>query len=376
MNTKGFSTLVQGMAAAIQAGAAGLVDFTIGSILRAIAEAVAQVVLWLQGLVLTLLAKTRLSTSTGKDVDSFIEDFDMTRLDAIKAKGQLTFARFTATDEGFVSVGKLVATTDGSQQFEVTADTGNPLYSAARGGYVLAAGVAAITVTAEASTAGGAGNVAAGAITIAVSEIPGIDTVTNAAPFTGGQDAEADSAVKVRFRAFVNSRRTSNRASIAYAVSNVQAGLRFTVTRNKSYPELRDMPGYFFITVDDGSGAPPQSLLDAVFGAVLATVAEGVRFGVYAPLPVTVDVGLTIKVSPTSDQQAAIAAVRDAAAAYINALTMQDQIIALTRMAQVAYGAHGSVVNVTAITINGTTSDLSLTAFQVPEAGTITVTPA
>jgi Uncharacterized homolog of phage Mu protein gp47 len=378
MNTKGFSTLVQGMAAAIQAGAAGLVDFTIGSILRALVEAVAQVALWLQGLVLTLLATTRAATSSGSDLDSFMADFGLTRLAAISAAGQITLTRFTSSSDGFVAVGALVATTDGSQQFTVTADPGNPFYSSARGGYVLAIGTASITVTAAASIAGGSGNVAAGAITIIVSEVPGIDTVANAAPFTAGQDAETDSAFRTRFRAYMRSLRTSNDDSIEYAISNVQAGLRYAIVRNKTYPDLRDAAGYFFIVVDDGSGSPAQSLLDAVFAAVLAVRACGVQFGVFAPNPVTVNVNLAISVTPASDFSAAASAVQAAVTAYTGGLIMQEQSIPITRLAQVAYGAHSSITNVPvgSITINGAAADLALTAFQVPEAGTVTVISA
>ena len=69
LTTKDFSTIVSDMVTAIQGAAAVLVDLTIGSILRATVEANAAVVLWLQGLILQLLATTRAATSNATDLD-------------------------------------------------------------------------------------------------------------------------------------------------------------------------------------------------------------------------------------------------------------------------------------------------------------------
>jgi uncharacterized phage protein gp47/JayE len=215
--------------------------------------------------------------------------------------------------------------------------------------------------------------VAAGAISLIVSQIAGIDTVTNAAPFSGGQDPESDPAVRTRFRAYLRSLRTSNDDSINYAIANVQAGIRFQVVHNKTYPALVDAPGYFFVVVDDGSGSPPQTLLDAVTAAVGLVVGCGIWFGVFAPTGVTVNAAMTIVVNDQTFYTAAVAAATSAVSAFINALPMQAQTIPLTRLAQVVYDAHSAITNVTGVTINGVASDFALTAFQVAEDGTIAV---
>src|SRR5690348_9734731 len=81
LNTKTFDQLVSSQATAMQASAAQggspkLLDFTVGSVLRAIAEAVASALgLFLQGLVLQVLALTRFATSNDDDADSFAADF-------------------------------------------------------------------------------------------------------------------------------------------------------------------------------------------------------------------------------------------------------------------------------------------------------------
>ena len=129
--TKGFNDIVSGQAAAIQGSASGLVDFSVGSILRAIVEAMAQVVLWLQALILQLLATTRASTSVGADLDSWMADFGPVRLGAKYASGVETFSRITATQPGLVPVGTTLATLDGTQQYVVTTIGGGWLTMAA-----------------------------------------------------------------------------------------------------------------------------------------------------------------------------------------------------------------------------------------------------
>lgn len=373
INTKGFTALVQAQVAAIQASAAGLIDFSVGSILRAVVEAIAQVVLWLQGLILALLAATRAATSTGSDLDSWVADFGLTRLAAFAASGSVVFSRFTATSQGLVPVGTLVATSDGSQQFAVIADPSNPAYSAPLGGYALAVNVASVTAPVRAVVPGVAGNVAGDSVTILVSAAPGIDTALNPLAFSGGQDAESDTALRARFIAFLGSLRTSNTASIAYAVSSVQAGLRFAIVQDQTYPALFPTTGYFFIVVDDGSGAPPQSLLDAVFAAVDLVRGAGIQFGVYPPTQVTLNVAMTLTTVPSTVHAIAVAAVAAALQAYVQTLPLGAQTVPLTRLAQVAYDATPGISNVTGVAINGVAADFSVSAFQVPEAGTMTV---
>jgi len=75
ITTQSFLTLVRQQAAAIQSKAAVVLSFVVGSIELARVEATAAVAMWLQSIVLELLATTRLSTSTGTDADSFVADF-------------------------------------------------------------------------------------------------------------------------------------------------------------------------------------------------------------------------------------------------------------------------------------------------------------
>src|SRR6185436_15887231 len=142
---KTFTQMVQGQAAAIQARASGLIDFAIGSVLRAIIESIAGVGLWLQALVLQLMTTIRASTATGSDLDSWFADFGgpfteggaatFGRLDAVSSIGSVTFTRLTPAGTSLIPVGSTVETANGTQKFTIVADTSNPAYDALQGGY-------------------------------------------------------------------------------------------------------------------------------------------------------------------------------------------------------------------------------------------------
>ena len=99
-----FPTLVRNQAAAVSASCATVLDVSVGSVLRAIIEANASVALWMQWLILEVLALTRASTSNGADLDSWVADFGLTRLPAVVASGS---ARFSRATPGLASIVRL-----------------------------------------------------------------------------------------------------------------------------------------------------------------------------------------------------------------------------------------------------------------------------
>ena len=107
-DTQSFSGIVANFATAVQGAATQLVDFTVGSVLNAIAEAVAGVALWLQGLYLQVLALTRAATSSGTDLDSWFADYGFAREAAQAAYGTETFYRYTPTNSTLIPVGATV----------------------------------------------------------------------------------------------------------------------------------------------------------------------------------------------------------------------------------------------------------------------------
>lgn len=371
LNLRTFDAVVTSAAAAVQGAATQVLDLTVGSVLRAVLEANAGLGLWLQWLILQVLQMTRAATSTGADLDSWVADFGMTRLPSVAATGSVTFARFSPVTSALVPVGTLVRTSDGTESFTVTADPTNVAFNATLNGYQLAVGTATVTVPVQAAVAGSSGNVQAGTISLIAAAIPGVDTVTNTAPILGGLDGESDAALRARFSTFLNSRAQATAVAIGYAVSSVQQGLQYTIQENVTQSGATQ-PGCFVVTVDNGSGTPPATLLAAVSTAIEAVRPLGSIWTVVPPAVVNAAVSMTIATAPTATHATVTATVTAALTSFIDALPV-GAALPWSRLAQVAYDASPSVTNVTGVTLNGGAADLAPGQGGVVKASTVTV---
>lgn len=381
LQTQSYAQLVQNQVAAAQAESSSLLDFTTGSVLLSLIEAnTSAVALWMQGLLLQLLAVTRLSTSTGNDVDTFVNDFGLTRLPAVAATGTVTFARFTATAQAVILADPTpanstqVQTADGTQTFYVTIDTSNINYNASLGGYILTANTVSIDVPVQANTAGAGGNVASGAISVLTTPIPYVDTVTNASSFTTGLDQETDAALKARFVQYLASLARATKAAIGYAITSVQQGLTYSLTENELYNGDTNY-GYFYVVVDDGTGTPPDQLLANVTAAVDQYRPCAVMFGVFAPIITTANVEMTIAVATGYTSSVIATDVQSAIESYINALGVGVSL-PYTRLMQIAYDVSVGITEVSSVTLNSGTSDLTADNKHVIRSGTITINTA
>jgi len=366
-----FTSLVQNSAAAVQGACAQLVDLTVGSVLRAVLEANASIALWIQWLILQVLSMTRAATSNGPDLDSWMADFSLTRLPASPASGIVTFTRFTPTNTALIPVGAAVKTSDGTQSFAATASLSNAAWSAAQNGYLLAAGVASVNVPVTAQTAGSSGNVLAGSITLLSTAIPGVDTVSNAASFQAGLDAESDAAFRARFVNYMASLSRATITAVGYAVASIRQGLNYTIQENVDASGQVRM-GSFVVTVDDGTGSPAASLLQTVSAAVDAVRPIGSIYTVQPPAVMTANVSLGITVATGANQNQIAGPVAAAVTAYMNGLPIGAPLT-WSRLAQLAYSASPQVTNVFGVTLNGGTSDLIPAPSGVVKAGAVAV---
>lgn len=366
-----FSSLVSSGAAAVQGAASQLVDLTVGSTLRAVLEANASIALWMQWLILEVLQMTRAATSTGPDLDSWMADFTLTRLPPVSAGGIVTFSRFAPVSSALIPIGTTVRTADGSQSFNVTADTTNPAYSAAQGGYLLAPSYASLDVRVTAVTPGTAGNVQAGTVSLIVTALPGIDTVNNAAAFQGGLDAETDPALRARFQNFLSSRSRATTAAVAYAIASLQQGVAYTIQENVA-PDGSTRVGCFIVTIDDGTGFPPSSLIASVSSAIEAVRPIGSTYAVRAVTVTVATISMTIAVVPGAVHATVAALVAGAVAYYVDQLPIGAPL-PWSRLTQVAYEASPQVANVTNVLLNGGMTDLVPPASGVVKAAPVTV---
>lgn len=367
LTTKNYSTLVSDQVAAIQGAASTLINFVVGSVLRAIAQANATVALWLQGLILQLLTVTRLATSLGADVDSFLADFPAFggRLPAIQAQGLVTFARATTSIATVVPVGAVVASGDGTQLYTVIADLSNTAYSVGVSGYPIAIGISNVAATVQAQVGGVGANVSAGGISLLQTGISGVDTVTNAAPFANGFSAETDAAVKVRFQNYFAALSNGTENAITFAITSLNQNLQVTIVEQPlGSPQVA-------VTVDDGTGLISGALVAAALAAANNVRAAGISVGVTACTKLTANVNMTVTTATGYTHSTVVGLVALAVTAYINGVGLGNQVN-YTQLASVAYGVAG-VTDVTGVTLNGSTADLVPTSAQTYKSGTVNV---
>lgn len=368
-----FGVIVQNAVVAVQGAARQLLDFTVGSVLRAVMEATAAMALWLQGMALQIASLARLSTSNGADADSWCADFGFPRLPAQSATGSVTFSRFTPTNQALIPVGTFIQTSDGSQKYEVIPDAGQAAYDATQSAYVVPAATASISATVQAVSQSSGGNVGAGFINTLGSAIVGIDAVTNPLALENGADSESDAAFRARFVVYIAGISKATVQAIASAIENLQQDIAFSITENQNFDGSVN-EGYFYVVADDGSGNPSSDFLSTVSNAVDAVRPIGSTFGVFGPTLITASVAMALTVDTGYDAPTLATQVESALLTYISALSI-GETLPFTRLAQIAYDVSPGIINVTAIALNGNDSGTDLVASpkQVIRAGAITV---
>lgn len=360
---KDFVTLVREQVAAIQGAAKRRVDVTIGSILRALLEAFAAVILWLQAMVVQLLTTTRASTATGEDLRTWMQDYGLTELPAMAATGWVTFSRFTPAQVTLILIDTSLETEDGTQQFIVQLDTQHPNYDKQRQGYVLAAGVEQIQIPVMARIPGASGNVAAGVLNTLTQAISGVDAVSNPQALTNGADAETDVAFRRRFVSYMASLSKATVQAGGYAITAARSGLRYSLVENETY-EGHAKSGYFYVVIDDGTGVPTADLLAHVYSAIDAVRPLAITFGVFAPEVVKVNVEMTLHVKEGAVPEEVQETVKVKITQYINALNLGESL-AWTRLSQLAYDASPLITNVTGVRLNQDIQDIQITVRQI-----------
>ncbi len=347
-----FTSLVSVSAAAVQGACSQLIDFTVGSVARALMEANATVALWLQWLVLQVLALTRASTSAGTDLDSWMADFSFVRLGATSATGQVTFTRYTTGSTALLLSGAQVKTLDTTQTFTVLPDPSNVtgFWNATAGGYQVTGAATSLVALVQAANPGMQGNVVAGAIGLLASAVP-FDTVTNTAAFTNGLNAETDAAFRTRFALYINSRSLGTAGAIQAAVAGVQQGISSYLAPSAPYS------GATTIYVDDGSGGTPSVTIAAINQAVQTVKAEGTSlFVLQAPvLGANIDVAFTSAAGYVHGTQAG--AIASAVAALVGSLPVGAPL-SFVQLASAVSMATPGIVSVPTLTVNGVQGDL------------------
>lgn len=369
-----YNQLVQNIINAY-AGAVGVSpQLNPGDPLLSFIQGISSQLVYLESVVSQLAAVTRAQTSVGGDLDTWMAQFNFTRLPATFASsGSFSLSVLSVHSTSVsVPVGTVIQTTGGAIQYQLIADTTQSAYNASLNAYVLPAGATSITVTAQALIAGSGGNAQIGQVNAFASQPAGIDNVTNTAAVVNGLDAETDTAFRARFLTYLQSLQRATATAVGNAIMSVQSGLTYTIMDNTNNA-LQYQEGEFLVVVNDGSGHPASTLLNSVSAAIAAVAPITVQWNVIGPTAVAGTVNLAISLAAGYTISMVQAFVQTAVSAYAQSVPLGG-VVTVSGVVQAALGITGVVSVQSGVTINGAAADFVMTGVEVFVCPTTSVT--
>lgn len=305
-----------------------------------------------------------ISTAAGEYLDAKANDYGLTRHSAANATGDLTF---TGNDGVNIPGGTIVQAPEYGVSFVTWQNV------------TISSGTA--TVGATCTVSGPAGNVEAGAINTMQAQVQGVTSVTNAAAFTGGMDAEDDETFRYRIYQKIRYPATSGNVyhyqQWATSVNGVGAV--------KVFP-LWDGPGTVKVSILDANGDPAdeelieevQNYIDPDEGHGGGQAPIGAVVTVSTATPKTVNVAATVELGATSS---GIEAVEDAFTQrlkdYFHSIAYDGKTdgVSVAIVGRELLDTDG-VIDYANLTLNGGTQAVTIGEEEVLQVGTVTLTEA
>ncbi|MGB9903035.1 MAG: baseplate J/gp47 family protein [Desulfotomaculales bacterium] len=291
-------------------------------------------------------------TTYGQYLDYRAAEHGLTRKAATKATGQVTI---TGSPGTVVPAGSLFATGAGVQ-FATTAE-------------VTISETGQVTANIEAVVAGTSGNVPASAITVIPVSIPGVTTVTNASPTSGGTDTETDADLLDRLLEKVRQPATSGNVAHYRQWAKEVAGIGDA----KIFPEWSG-PGTVKIVVIDSNKQPVSAeIVQSVADHIEGVRPIGAAVTVISAQGLNIDVTATVSLDPayTIDQ---IRPVFEAALVdYLKSIAFQQDYVSYAKIGSLLLDTPG-VLDYSNLIVNGGTGNVVVGAEQVAVKGTVTLT--
>ena len=368
-----FDDLVSNQASAVLAQSTGLIDFQEGSVLRAMIESNAGNSIWIQGLISALLAVARLQTSSGNDVDTFINAFGYFRTQASPSSGSVTFSRTITTGTSSIPASNtIVSATVGKiqVQFTTTVDTTNPAYDPTTNSYLMAPTVSSVTVPVQCLTSGIIGNVLIGAINTINSPLTNVTGVTNSLAFINGVNIASDAQAKAGFVLYLAGLSKATYSAIASVVANSTGVTRYLIVENENESSQTQL-GYFYVVIDNGSGTASglvSNVLNAVNAvrglAIIANVDAASANPISASPPISARFHVP-STTTTAQKTAITAAAQSSISSFLSTLPIGGTFY-YNRLIQLLFDASPIITEVDMVALNGGSSDFPSSALQVP----------
>ena len=291
----------------------------------------------------------------GELIDLQAADFGLTRTPGVKARVTLEFTALMATASPSVPAGTTVVTRDGLK-FITLEDAG---WSGGVG-----------TALAEAAEIGRIYNVEADAITVMSRNVAGVSYCTNPAAAYGGADEETDVAFLARYKEYLQRPISSGNKNHYIAWAKEVSGVAY----DQCVP-IWDGPGTVKVIV----AGPDKELVDEdVIGEAADHIeAErpiGADVTVVTVSELAVNVSATVTLTAGVTAQAVQAELEASLAEMLLELPFGEAtLVRWSRCLALLLDCEG-VEDYSAFTVNGGTTNLSVTQEQTPVVGTVTIT--
>lgn len=251
-------------------------------------------------------------TAAGAQLDLLAQERGLSRKGASFASGTLTFSVASALWFAAEIPAGTVCSTAGA----------NPTRFVTTQAAVLPQGSLSVTVPAQAQSAGSAGNVQAGTVTVLATVPTALTAVTNAAAFTGGEDAEVDEALRARILA--SYAQISNGTNAAW--------YRQTALQVPGVDSVQVIPrsngaGSVMLYLAGRGCIPSADTVQSVSNQMSSLREINVAVSVQAASAVPVDVSVTVKAAPGAAAAQVQAACVSAVKEYFLGLGVGDPVV-------------------------------------------------
>ncbi len=227
-----------------------------------------------------------------------------------KARGVLAFSRYVPISFDLVIPKGTICASSGENavEYETTEEA------------VLAAGSVTVSAPARAVSGGSAGNAAAGYINTMVSEVAGINYVTNPSAFSGGTDPESDGDYRARILAGIGRLEGFGSAGYYEGIALEQAGVK---SAQAGIPE--GSAGAAVYVWGDGE-AVPEEAVGELQEKLNGMCPLGVTVTAQVAATKKVAVGATLRMRQGADYSAASAAVTAAIKEWLGKRSVGESV--------------------------------------------------
>jgi uncharacterized phage protein gp47/JayE len=357
-----FNDILNAMIFYLQTIGSKLTDFTPTSIIGQILSAVASVIDEIYFAIGNAQNQAYITSATGSGLDAKGADLGITRKQATPANWNFTFVRNVVSAQQItIPQGTVITTIPVPGQAPITFATDSTTY--------LTTGTLSVNMTATCQTAGSIGNIAPNTLLVIGSSVPGIDGVqlTSLANGTYGSDTEIDDSYRQRLLAALSSKAQGTLAWYQQTVLSIPG-----IQTAKVVPQNRGAGTVDIFIVGTNNSLPSAALITQVQSVIDAGRIITDDAKVFAPTPITVNRTINVKLASGYDPTATSNLVQTAITNFINNLGIGGGTIGTlyeSQLIAVALGVSG-VINATS-----TDADVTFSSFQLPQSGTITVTP-